>query len=101
MLTVNMDYTITLVLAIALIIKYIMFDNDVDRQMNSLLEKEKSERSRNLDSKVAAVMTVAEVMTNAAVTTNAEAERTQSEIRDNNEPKQSEGEDSCVCVCMC
>ena len=37
-----MDYTITLVLAIALILKYILFDNDVDKQMNALLEKERN-----------------------------------------------------------
>ena len=47
MLTVNMDYTITLVLASALIIKYILFDNDVDRQMISRLEMERSERELN------------------------------------------------------
>lgn len=41
MLTVNMDYTITLVLAIALILKYILFDSDVDKQLHSLLEKER------------------------------------------------------------
>ncbi|KAK7116442.1 3-hydroxy-3-methylglutaryl-coenzyme A reductase-like isoform X1 [Littorina saxatilis] len=52
MLTVNMDYTITLVLASALIIKYILFDNEVDRQMYSLLEKERSEH--NHDNKPAA-----------------------------------------------
>ena len=47
MLTVNMDYTITLVLASALIIKYILFDNDIDRQMISRLEMERSERELN------------------------------------------------------
>ena len=42
-----MDYTITLVLASALIIKYILFDNDIDRQMISRLEMERSERELN------------------------------------------------------
>ena len=52
LLTVNMDYTITLVLATALIIKYILFDNDVDQHLQTLLEKEKSERKQ--DDKVTA-----------------------------------------------
>lgn len=43
MLTVNLDYTITLVLALALILKYILFDNDVDQHMQGLLAQEERE----------------------------------------------------------
>lgn len=48
MLTVNLDYTITLVLALALILKYILFDNDVDQHLMGLLAKEEQERRNEL-----------------------------------------------------
>ncbi|XP_076443299.1 3-hydroxy-3-methylglutaryl-coenzyme A reductase-like isoform X2 [Babylonia areolata] len=48
MLTVNMDYTITLVLAAALIIKYILFDNDADLHIHTLLEKERHDLSHGV-----------------------------------------------------
>ena len=86
MLTVNMGYTITLVLASALIIKYIMFDNDVDRQMISRLEKEKSDR--DLNNKAVAMTTSSEVM----VVQNGDQ---------GNWTVKSEGEDGFVSVCLC
>ncbi|KAL8582291.1 hypothetical protein ACOMHN_037048 [Nucella lapillus] len=52
MLTVNMDYTITLVLALGLIIKYILFDNDVDLQLQTLLDKERSAQCHHGDKAV-------------------------------------------------
>ncbi|KAK7499766.1 hypothetical protein BaRGS_00009107 [Batillaria attramentaria] len=51
MLTVNLDYTITMVLALALILKYVLFDNDVDQHLQGLLAKEEQEHRKALAAK--------------------------------------------------